>query len=68
MKISELIAQLEGFRAQYGDVDVVCTAGYQVPEDEDLADRHLSIVERDDNASAPTGVSAPYLLIGGSGY
>lgn len=68
MKISEVISQLEGIRAQYGEVDVVSTAGYQVPEDEDMNDRHLRIVERDDGGTPPAGVVAPYLLIGGSGW
>ena len=66
MKISEVIAQLESIRAQYGEIDVACTAGYQVPEDEDMNDKHLRVVEGDD--PAPAGVISPYLLIGGSGF
>ncbi|MDN7880092.1 hypothetical protein [Burkholderia aenigmatica] len=68
MKISKVIAYFEGMRAQYGEIDVACTAGYQLPEDENMADWHLRMVERDGDELPPDGVVAPYLLIGGPGF
>jgi hypothetical protein len=67
VKISAVIAQLEGIRAQYGEIDIACTAGYQLPEDEDMNEKHLRVIERGDDEHPPAGVVTPYLLIGGDG-
>lgn len=64
MKISELKALLDTIQQKHGDIDVCCTAGYSVPENELMKQHHVAVATDD---FVPSGAQLPYVLIGGDG-
>ena len=69
MKLSEHIAKMQALLGERGDLDMACTTGSLTldAENQAMAMLHIRVIEAIGQDS-PSGISAPYVLIGGEGY
>lgn len=67
MKISALIAKMQALYEEHGDLDIACTTGGPAldPDEENMQPNHLLVVDINDQYT-PSGIQAPYVLIGWS--
>lgn len=66
MKLKKLIAELQGLLERNGDVDVLCTSGYELPENHPIELCYINVVI--DKPIGQSNITTPHLLIGGDGY